>query len=474
MLNFRTYNIMIELTPIPVGFELERFGSASIDLHEWMRLRNYALEFVVGKGVNATSFTVLHTEAGFADLASHTQVRWLADHFELLCAAGTSGDVTGGFLAELNRLILPMPSLQFVLCAAAASTLLAYLRITEKLPADCFGVSLVGTSSTGKTTALKLAASLYSTPDDENVFTAFYGTANALHSMLGKHHGVPIAYDESTIHNAISISNFIYAFTQGQEKLRLDSNAQLKCRNNWACTALFSSENYLVNAERDNLGIIARVITLDGLTYTVDGVHSEQIKAFTGKNYGYVGSLLAEHLLASDSAEILQQFQDVREELLELFPETCSLSERLAMNYAMIITTSVMLSTLGIQTNTEILKQMCVLLHGEITEEAHPGKNLVCRIFNYISCSYKMLEGIKWTLDREKKPIKVEILESTFEQILEQIGAADKKPQFVVFWMKDTCSRRKKTVSRQRSASTALSATATGFAIRRSMKPLVR
>ena len=113
------------------------------------------------------------------------------------------------YLAELNRLIVSSPALQFVLCAAAASTLLAYLRITEKLPADCFGVSLVGTSSTGKTTALKLAASLYSSPDDENVFTAFYGTANALHSMLGKHHGVPIAYDESTIHNAISISKAI-------------------------------------------------------------------------------------------------------------------------------------------------------------------------------------------------------------------------------------------------------------------------
>ena len=223
---------MIEFTPIPVGFELERFGSASIDLHEWMRLRKYALEFVVGKGVNATSFTVLHTEAGFADLASHTQVKWLADHFELLCVAadekhrhfldiqydgvihripfeallpdkicatlfriGVAVDRTFGayeamsmylqaavaalpvedarqvlgwkdsntlhwcgaahsppvlrahlemspedYLAELNRLILPMPSLQFVLCAAAASTLLAYLRITEKLPADCFGV----------------------------------------------------------------------------------------------------------------------------------------------------------------------------------------------------------------------------------------------------------------------------------------------------------------------------------------------
>ena len=61
---------MIEFTPIPVGFELERFGSASIDLHEWMRLRKHALEFVVGKGVNATSFTVLHTEVGFANLPS--------------------------------------------------------------------------------------------------------------------------------------------------------------------------------------------------------------------------------------------------------------------------------------------------------------------------------------------------------------------------------------------------------------------
>ena len=117
---------------------------------------------------------------------------------------------------------------------------------------------------------------------------------------------------------------------------------------------------------------------------------------------------------------------------------------------------------------------MCVLLHGEITEEAHPGKNLVCRIFNYISCGYKQLAGIKWTLDRKKKPIKVEILESTFEQILEQIGATDKKPQFVFFWMKDTWSHRRKIALRQRSASTALSATATGFAIRRSMKPLVR
>lgn len=114
----------------------------------------------------------------------------------------------------------------------------------------------------------------------------------------------------------------------------------------------------------------------------------------------------------------------MREELLELFPETCSLSERLAMNYAMIITTSVMLSTLGIQTNTEILKQMCVLLHGEITEEAHPGKNLDMPYLQLYLLQLQNAGGYQMdTWIREKKPIKVEILESIFEQILEQIGA---------------------------------------------------
>ncbi|WP_295219087.1 DUF927 domain-containing protein [Ruminococcus sp.] len=510
---------MIDFTPLPVAFQLERFGCVSIDFQEWMRLRKRAIEFVVGKGFQTMKFTVLHTNAGFADLVSHTKIKWMADDFEIIravadekqrhfleishndvihrlsfesllpdkiCATlfniGIAVDRTSGaheafsmylqaaaaelqvedamqvlgwhcnntlqwyganhtppalqahlelspedYLAELNRLIVSSPALQFVLCAAAASTLMAYLKITEKIPVDCFAVSLVGTSSTGKTTALKLAASLYSSPEDENVFTAFYGTANALNRMLGKHHGVPIAYDESTIRNSIRISDFIYAFTQGREKLRLDSNAQLKYRNSWECTALFSSETYLVNAEQDNLGIIARVITLDGLTYTKDSTHSEQIKTFAGKNYGYVGSALADYLLSADSAEILQKFQAMREELLNAFSETCNLTNRLVMHYAMILTTSLLLHTLGIQMDMGVLKQMCVILHGDIVKESHPGKNLVIRIFNYICSNYKRIDGVNWTLDREKKPLKVEILESTFEEILSRIGDTDKK-----------------------------------------------
>lgn len=259
------------------------------------------------------------------------------------------------YLAQLSELIEHSYPLQFVICAAAASTLLTYLQMMKQ-PVSPFGVSLVGKSSTGKTTALQLAASLYSSPDDENVFNVFYGTSNALSKMLGRHHGVPIAYDESTIKNEISISNFVYTFTQGKEKLRLDSSSELKERNTWSCTALFSSENYLVNEDRDNLGILARVITLDEFTYTLDGAHSEKIKKFASENYGYVGTLLSEYLMKADNSEILSQYIETRNEICNSIPDKCSLSERLTINYALIVMTSTILKAIGVITDTQVLR----------------------------------------------------------------------------------------------------------------------
>lgn len=331
------------------------------------------------------------------------------------------------YLSELNRLTEPSPQLQFVLCAAAASSLLAYLKIKEKLPVTSFGVSLVGTSSTGKTTALQLAASLYTSPEDETVFSAFYGTYNALMKILGCHHGVVICYDETTIKNDISKSSFVYAFTQGKDKLRLNSDSELKFRNSWNCTALFSSEEYLIDASKDNLGIVARVITLDHLTYTTDSSHSEQIKTFAGKNYGLIGKLLSDYLLLADSAEILEEYEAARADLLNKITEKCSLTERLTMNYALIITTSQILNRLGVLTNTDVIKQMCVILHEEVSAAANPGKNLVIKIFNYICSNYKKIDGVKWTLSKERKPVKVEILEATFKEILEKTGDTDEK-----------------------------------------------
>lgn len=330
------------------------------------------------------------------------------------------------YLTELSKLIENCYPLQFVICSAAASTLLTYLQM-KKQPVSPFGLSLVGKSSTGKTTALQLAASLYSSPDDENVFNAFYGTANALSKMLGRHHGVPIAYDESTIRNEISISNFVYTFTQGKEKLRLDSTSELKERSTWSCTALFSSENYLVNEEKDNLGILARIITIDDFIYTLDGAHSERIKQFASENYGYIGSLLSDYLMKAESTDILSQFTETRNEISQSLANECSLTERLTINYALIVMTSAILNSVGVIIDTDVMKKICIHLHNKISESANPGRNIVIQIFNYISCNFGKHSGIKWVLNSQKKILAVDILEADFEAILAKTVKTEKK-----------------------------------------------
>ncbi|MDE5765343.1 MAG: DUF927 domain-containing protein [Ruminococcus sp.] len=209
------------------------------------------------------------------------------------------------YIEKLNDFIKNIPELQFVICTATVSTLLAYLNITEKIPVSSFGVSLIGKSSTGKSTALVLAASLYSSPDDEAVFSGFYGTSNALMYMLGRHNGVPLCYDESTINNGINKGNFVYTFVEGKDKLRLNQDSTLKKRNSWLCTALFSAETPFVDiAENDNLGLGVRMLNLENYVYTKSSTHSDEIKTFSRLNYGIVGNLVSDYLLKSDSMEI--------------------------------------------------------------------------------------------------------------------------------------------------------------------------
>ncbi len=391
----------------------------------------------------------------YADEALSTHLQWLLSKFKSEDAAQTIGwrgnteTLTwhGGssepallqhqlsmpseeeYFSTLSNLLRNCPALQFVICAAAASTVLAYLSITEKLPLAPFGVSLVGTSSTGKTTALQLAASFYSSPDDETVLSGFYGTQNALMHVLGRHNGVPLCYDETTIKNDISSSGFVYAFSEGKEKLRMNPDSTLRERRSWLCTALFSSENYLVDLSKvENLGLAARIITLDEYVYTRNSEHSEQIKTFAAKNYGIVGDRLATYLLSKHSSHISKDFVDIRYKTEQkLAPFHCKLTDRVSMNYAVIVMTAKLLNEIGVIVDVDSVMNICVFLHEKLSASADQGKNLVIKIFNYICCKYRNLQGIKWTTDKEGKPLKVEIIETTFVEIVEKCGIIEPK-----------------------------------------------
>ena len=88
--------------------------------------------------------------------------------------------------------------MQFVITASAASLLLAYLNLYYKVPVNSFIINLVGKSTTGKSTAQELGASMMSSLDDTKVISPFFGTQNAVLKALTGKIGICSHYDEST------------------------------------------------------------------------------------------------------------------------------------------------------------------------------------------------------------------------------------------------------------------------------------
>ena len=330
------------------------------------------------------------------------------------------------YLTHFNALVRDSPELQFVLCAALSSTIMAYLNLVVKIPVNSFGVSLVGSSSTGKTTAQVLAASMYSSPTDEAVFTTFYGTANALTHQLGKHWGVSICYDESTVSNGINKSDFVYAFSIGKSKSRLDTQSQLKERDHWLCSGLFSAESHLVDYENDNAGLSVRIIPLEDLTYSKSSEHADQVKKFAASNYGVVGKILSDWLLNAKSSDVNRLYDDAKDGLAhDKTLVQCHLTDRMLANHAMILCTAKILDEIGIQLDIAKIQKISIDAMNYVAEYADRGKTLVHRIFGYINREYKHLKGIKWCTDAARNPNTMVIVKETMLQIFQGLGVKD-------------------------------------------------
>lgn len=433
------------------------FGNHYAEIDTGIKNARIPFEAFLPQKLEATLFNkgIAVSQAQKASVALSMHLQWLFGQFEAQDAKETLGWRYNGdkliwaganrnppllkynltlpsqeaYIEELSELIRGCLGLQFTLCTAAASTLLAYLRMQLNLILDSFGLSLVGLSSTGKTTTLRLAASLYSSPDDESVFSGFYGTENALLHLLNRHCGVPTVYDESTIDNRINKANFVYTFAEGAGKLRLNQDSQLKERESWLCTALFSSETPLVDlSSNDNLGLGVRILNLENTVYSRNAEHADAVKSFAAANYGIVGNMLSDFLLNAEPDEVKKDYNEVKKLLSSMEGlQRCSLTDRLLTNLAIVVHTAAILSELGIQIDIQEMCSICVQINNKVAEDADPAKNIITKIFGYINSNYKHFKGIKWTTTKDGTPTKVAIVETTFGEILHDCGIPDMK-----------------------------------------------
>lgn len=220
-----------------------------------------------------------------------------------------------GTLEEWAAYVAPLRKqsfyLQIVLAAAFASVLIA------KVGALPFVLHLWGGTGTGKTVALKVAASIWGNP--EKYMLTLNGTTNALMGTAALLHNLPLLADElQTIKIDTNFQNYdklIMQITEGKDRARLTQQSTLKEQKTWNNCFIFTGEEPITQSNSGG-GTKNRVIELQCKEQIIS--NGNAVVNFIDSHYGSAGRAFIEHIASKPAETLQQEFQDLQNALLNL------------------------------------------------------------------------------------------------------------------------------------------------------------
>lgn len=248
----------------------------------------------------------------------------------------------------LNKLLKDSPELQFAVVVGASTGVLGYLG--QKIPFTTNIVHFWGDTSSGKTTALLTAISVWGKPTIESgMLSTWNQTENALMSnRLANNFIAPVALDESSLCK-YDLTSSIYNISQGINRQRLKKDTTPVKTAEWLTMLLSSGESPLLEHTNQNGGLKVRCFDFN-LQITKSAEHANSVKAFVLQNYGTIGKEIVANLEESDFSEIEECFQEKRLDFLDLIPKSQHLpiTDRLADTYAVWLLTAEFLQQLDV------------------------------------------------------------------------------------------------------------------------------
>ena len=222
-----------------------------------------------------------------------------------------------GTLQEWAEYIAPLRKqslyLQIVLAAAFSSVLISKVKT---LP---FVLHLWGGTGTGKTVALKVAASIWGNP--EKYMLTLNGTTNALMGTAALLHDLPLLADElQTIKLDTNFQNYdklIMQLTEGKDRARLSQQSTLKEQKSWNNCFIFTGEEPITQSNSGG-GTKNRVIELQCKEQIISVSKCNAVVHFIDSHYGNAGRAFIEHIASKPGETLQQEFQDLQRALLSL------------------------------------------------------------------------------------------------------------------------------------------------------------
>ena len=219
-----------------------------------------------------------------------------------------------------------------IMLAASFASLI--LSLVDALP---FFVHLWGGSSgTGKTVALMLAASVWGNPELGKYTQTFNGTQVGQERTAAFLNHLPFCMDELQLtKDSRGKTNFdVYQLAQGVGRSRGKKSGGLEITPTWKCCFLTTGESPLTNISA-GAGAVNRVIDIECTPGTAVIKDGNRISGLLKRNYGFAGRIFVERLYQDEKTQ-----QTVRQLYQDNFRELCAgdSTEKQAMAAAAIIT----------------------------------------------------------------------------------------------------------------------------------------
>lgn len=190
--------------------------------------------------------------------------------------------------------------------------------------AESGGYHLAGGSSTGKTTALEVAASVWGPPTKFGVVRTWRATANGLEGVAAETSDALLPLDELSEANGRDVDAALYMLPNESGKMRAARNGEARARKTWRLMILSTGEQTPADklaevGQRVKAGQDTRIASIPadagagfGAFQTLHGAEhggglSERLKAGALRNYGTAARVYLEALVAAraeDAAEL--------------------------------------------------------------------------------------------------------------------------------------------------------------------------
>ena len=229
--------------------------------------------------------------------------------------------------------------MELILAIASAAPLIDYFH--EILHTGNLLISLVGESSTGKTTAGCLAVSLGARCNfGDGMMLTFADSKNSIMNSLCS--AYPTVIDEGSLIR-FNPTSLLYELAEGREKGRLTRDL-VRAESNTFHTAIFmTTEKSILGLCDQNTGLFVRCLDFVGVAWTKSAHSADRIKAVCEQNYGFVVTNIASSLLKYEAAgkttEIVESYWGYQKKFVEQMQtegKYTPITERICKNIALI------------------------------------------------------------------------------------------------------------------------------------------